>query len=370
MKKKTLTWLTMVACLILAVAIISCSGSGSSSAQNNTVDDDGSNVDPNGNVQLTTIPLNETPTAPSKVQNPYDPPYRAVTPPYDPNVAWGLGDAAHPAYWIDGSVADWSSFIQPDYTLSVNLELAYWTPYTLAYVYANYPRANGITLTLDGTAYTPDTYMSAGDPVNYDTFPYLCFTMKRDETGATWIEGYPSCTEQLYTLRVLVTGDDNNNGVVDAPYDHPMVPLDGTETIFFQTSLFYDDTYWGQMTWDASLNAFAETLPSIASGQKFWLHVSRPYIGPIDPPPDDPVPVLGGVWLQVINPSTGAVLGQTHLVHWIDGATNPDVEWPTVPIDSINTGTNEPVNQWCDNSTDPPSSCDSSDNRGDFVGLP
>ena len=372
MRKRTLTWLALVACLILTVGIISCSsGSGGSSAENNTVDNPGSTIDPDGNVTLT-IPLDPGDMPPEMALNPYDGVIsRALLPPYDPLSATGLGDAAHPAYWVDGSVADWSSFIDPiSFILSVNLELAYWTDYTLAYVYANYPRANGMTLTLNGTPYTPNTYMSAGDPVNYDEIPYLCFSLERDETGAEWIEGNPSCTEQLYTLRVLVTGDDNANGAVDAPYDHPMVPLDGTETIFLQTSLFYDDTYWGQMTWDAGLGAFAEVLPSVASGQKFWIHVSRPYFGPIDPPPTDPIPVMGGVWLQVINPTTGAVLGQTKLVHWIDSASNPLVQWPSVPIDGINTGTNQPINQWCDNSVDPPINCDNSDNRGDFVGLP
>ena len=109
-------------------------------------------------------------------------------------------------------------------------------------------------------------------------------------------------TVTKYTVTIMVTGDNNSNGVYDAPLDDWQVPLDGNEAIYcVDSTVTTPPASAPQMTWNNTIHAFTHTLNNVTAAQlkNYWVLVAEPDPGSAAPPGS--LSPVTGVFLQVTN---------------------------------------------------------------------
>ncbi|HDQ22347.1 MAG TPA: hypothetical protein ENN28_00035 [Candidatus Uhrbacteria bacterium] len=228
------------------------------------------------------------------------------------------------------------------YTVPVNTYLH------IGYALDNQLRFDGITINgvplynlpaMDGTPIT-NIGMLGGAPNNYGV---ACFIVNRNQDGVVSVNGNPGCNQTPYRLRIRVTGDNNANGVYDAPFDDTLVPLTGSqagEEYRYQTSLWLDPMpggIWQTLVWDPATTSYSETYYSVLSSQAMWFGVHNPCRDPLAPP--GCYEPRFGVWADVIPFGGGGVLCSTNLVHYEDVDTGAGF-WIVALTDGISTATN------------------------------
>jgi hypothetical protein len=103
-----------------------------------------------------------------------------------------------------------------------------------------------------------------------------------------------------YDLTIIVTGDNNSNGVYDAPLDNVQFPLNGDEDIFCidsETNTLPANA--PQMFWDSSIHAYTHNRNdlSVAKLNDYWVLVAEP--DPGSGAPAGSLSPVTGVFLQV-----------------------------------------------------------------------